>query len=274
MARLEAFFLDVARGRRFALLHQPARSSSARGAVLFIHPFAEEMNRSRRMAALQSRALANAGWVVLQMDLFGCGDSTATFDEATWDQWLEDVADAAAWLHRTSGHVPVLWGLRTGALLALQCASSIGRPADLVLWQPPASGLESLREFLRLKVVSRMMDPNSGGRVSIEQLHAQLAEGNPIDIAGYTLGPPLAFGLGAAECDLNSLPSRIACFEVTATAPAALSRGALDRIDGWRRRGHEVQARAIAGLPFWQTPEISECPALIENTVALLETWN
>jgi exosortase A-associated hydrolase 2 len=274
MARLEAFFLEFERGHRFALLHRPPRSLSARGAVLFVHPFAEEMNRSRRMAALQSRALARAGWLVLQMDLFGCGDSTATFDEATWAQWLDDVGDAAAWLQRTSGHVPVLWGLRAGALLALQCASSIARPTDLVLWEPPASGRELLREFLRLKVVSRMMNPSSGERVSIEHLLAQLAEGNAIDIAGYALSAPLAFGLDAATCDLNSLPGRIACIEISATASGALSRGALDRAEGWRKKGHEVQTRAIAGVPFWQTPEISECPALIENTIALLETWN
>jgi exosortase A-associated hydrolase 2 len=274
MAPLEAFFLDFERGQRFALLHRPPRWLSARGAVLFIHPFAEEMNRSRRMAALQSRALARAGWLVLQMDLFGCGDSTGSFDEATWEQWLDDVANAAAWLQRTSGHVPVLWGLRAGALLALQCASSSARRTDLVLWAPPASGRELLREFLRLKVVSRMMNPNSGERVSMEQLLAQLAQGKAIDIAGYSLSPPLAFGLDAATCDLNSLPSRIGCFDVSATVLSALSPGAHDRVEGWRKKGHEVHTRAIAAVPFWQTPEISECPALIENTIALLEAWN
>ena len=66
----------VGRGpqRRF-WLHHPARGGAVRARVLYLHPLAEEMNRSRRMAALQARALAAAGCEVLQPDLLGCGDS-------------------------------------------------------------------------------------------------------------------------------------------------------------------------------------------------------
>jgi len=35
------------------------------------------MNKSRRMAALQARVFAAMGFGVLQIDLFGCGDSRA-----------------------------------------------------------------------------------------------------------------------------------------------------------------------------------------------------
>ena len=58
-------------GRRFALHHRPA--GPPRGLVVYVHPFAEEMNKSRRMAALQSRALAEAGFAVLQLDLMEIG---------------------------------------------------------------------------------------------------------------------------------------------------------------------------------------------------------
>ena len=62
MALTEAFFLPFAHGGRFCILHQPGSGSSATlGAILFVHPFAEEMNKSRRMAALQARALLDAG---------------------------------------------------------------------------------------------------------------------------------------------------------------------------------------------------------------------
>ena len=71
------FFLRFTAGNRFCLLH--ATDRRAVGAVLYVHPLAEEMNKSRRMAALQARALAASGWVVLQVDLFGCGDSDGDF---------------------------------------------------------------------------------------------------------------------------------------------------------------------------------------------------
>jgi hypothetical protein len=47
---LEVFFLPVEPGQRFAIFH-PAATPKPRGAVLYAHPFAEEMNKSRRMAA-------------------------------------------------------------------------------------------------------------------------------------------------------------------------------------------------------------------------------
>ncbi len=74
----EAFFLPVANAQhsqRFCLFH-PAQGRASGAPLLYLHPFAEEMNKSRRMAALQSRALAEHGYAVLQIDLLGCGDSS------------------------------------------------------------------------------------------------------------------------------------------------------------------------------------------------------
>src|SRR5207249_8517309 len=108
---LEAFFLPAEIGSRFTLFHR-VRGSDARGGILYIHPFAEEMNKSRRMAALQARAFAAVGWDVLSVDLMGCGDSDGDFGDATLDAWLQDVDAAHRWL-ATRGSGPVwLWGLR------------------------------------------------------------------------------------------------------------------------------------------------------------------
>jgi len=79
-------------GQRFALLYTPEPATKQRGAVVYVHPFGEELNKSRRMAALQARAMASAGYSVLQIDLLGCGDSTGDFGDATWEAWLADCA--------------------------------------------------------------------------------------------------------------------------------------------------------------------------------------
>ena len=73
------FFFDADPGTRFSLYHAPNPQVPARGAILYVHPFAEEMNNSRRMAALQARAFSALGFAVLQIDLFGCGDSCGDF---------------------------------------------------------------------------------------------------------------------------------------------------------------------------------------------------
>src|SRR5690606_27532247 len=91
--RRRVFHLDTGRGKRFALLTSPAASAPI-GGLLFLHPFAEEMNKSRRMVALAARAFASAGWAVLQVDLAGCGDSEGDFADADWQTWLDDVSHA------------------------------------------------------------------------------------------------------------------------------------------------------------------------------------
>ena len=55
----DAFFLPVGDGARFCIHHAPA--GPARAAVLHVHAWTEEMNKSRRMSALAARALLPAG---------------------------------------------------------------------------------------------------------------------------------------------------------------------------------------------------------------------
>ena len=66
------------------------------------HPFAEEMNKSRRMVALQASALADAGYAVLQLDLDGCGDDSSGFADASWEGWCSDVVRACRWMGSNS----------------------------------------------------------------------------------------------------------------------------------------------------------------------------
>ncbi|MFN9745778.1 MAG: prolyl oligopeptidase family serine peptidase, partial [Betaproteobacteria bacterium] len=117
---MRPLFIKAADGSaRFGLHHVPA-SGQPRALVVYLHPFAEEMNKSRRMAALQSRALAQAGLAVLQMDLLGCGYSAGDLADASWQAWQDDVHLAARWLRARSdvdtGKV-ALWGGRYGGYL-------------------------------------------------------------------------------------------------------------------------------------------------------------
>ena len=74
-----------------------------RASILFLHPFAEEMHRSRHMVASQARALAGAGYRVMLLDLYGCGDAGGEFTDATWDIWQQDAAYAAESLAGSGG---------------------------------------------------------------------------------------------------------------------------------------------------------------------------
>lgn len=264
----EAFFLPVADGQRFCLMHRPAVGRPEIGAVLYIHPFAEEMNKSRRMAALQSRALAAAGYVVLQIDLHGCGDSSGDFGDATWAGWLDDIEQAAHWLRRQSQADFWLWGLRVGGLLACEAAQRFSHPCNLLLWQPVISGKQFLQQFLRLKIAGGLAANDNKGKM--DRLRQQLQQGEAVEVAGYMLSPALADGLLCTELNLPSSVARVEWLDISARADANISPATDARIKAWQATHRGARATPVNGPAFWQTAEIEECPALIETTVLVM----
>jgi exosortase A-associated hydrolase 2 len=228
------------------------------------------MNRCRRMAALQSRALAQQGWRVMQIDLFGCGDSAGEFGEATWQAWRDDVSRALRWLRERSGTAPILWGLRVGALLAAEAAKD-AETGGLVFWQPVLSGKQFLQQFLRLKAAGEMVQQSDRERTGTRALREQLGRGEAVEIAGYSVSPDLAVGLESAELDPPAGASRVLWLEVAASAE--ITPASRTRIERWQAAGHRVDARAVEGPQFWQTLNITEAPALVEATSASLAAW-
>ena len=279
-----AFFLraDAGRnGQRYCRFYS-AHGELPRGSVLYIHPFAEEMNKSRRMAALQSRALAQAGYTVMQIDLLGCGDSSGDFGEARWQDWVADVVQATQCLRmRSAAHAgfseqqPLwLWGLRAGCLLAAEAASQIAEPSNLLFWQPPASGAVLLQQFLRLKIAGEMSGNTSKNMMA--KLRAQLSDGSAVEVAGYSLGAALASGLDSARAmppSRASTPSaarRLELLEISSRPDAPLSPAGATVMSHFSAAGHAARSRVIVGPAFWQTSEIAQAPDLLAATVAAL----
>lgn len=269
-APADAFFLETADGPRFCLFHAP--SGPCRGALVYIHPFAEEMNRSRRMAALGARQLAAQGIGVLQLDLHGCGDSGGDFGDATWEGWLRDVAGARAWIEERLGCQAGLWGLRLGALLAVVHAQRASvAPQRLLLWQPVTAGSGYLNGFLRLRLAGELLagGSDSGGT---EALREALAAGESLEIAGYRLHPELAAGIDAADARALGLRCPIDWFEVMATSGRPLPPAVQRVADTWRLQGSRVEVRQVDGPQFWAAPETVDCPALLDATRVCFES--
>lgn len=261
----DVFFLPAAHGeQRLCLFHAPAGEPRSR--VIYLHPFAEEMNKSRRMAALACRALAEAGHAVLQIDLRGCGDSSADFGDASWADWQADVRLALDWLDARVPGAPLwLWSLRAGALLA---TADWGRPVNHLFWQPMASGKLALQQFLRLKLAAEMSGGGSKGLM--EALKAELAAGRPVKIAGYRLGSSLAAGLESSKLAPTGAPARVEWLELSTREDATLTPVSEQAIKAWQEAGWQVRARLVQGPGFWATSEIELAPALIAATVEAL----
>lgn len=265
---------DAGRGGQRLCLFHPARNTPARGAVLYLHPFAEEMNKARRMAALQSRALADAGFDVLQLDLLGCGDSSGDFGDASWDDWVADALQGARWLAQRSPAPLWLWGLRAGALLASDVARRGALDANFLFWQPALSGKLLLQQFLRLKAASRLTEGNA--RAVLDEARSDLAQGQAVHVGGYWLSSALAQGLEAATLMPPSPPPaagrRVVWFEVASRADATLAPASAAPIARWQQAGFEVHSAVVNGPPFWQATEIEDAPALVAQSVQALST--
>lgn len=266
--RIDPFFLEGANGALFCLYLAPAENTPRAG-VLYLHPFAEEMHKSRRMAALQARAMARAGYAVLQVDLTGCGDSAGDFGDATWEKWRADATSAHAWLAAQITGPITLWGLRLGASLAVDVAPSLARIHRLLLWQPVLNGEQFLTQFLRIKLASEMLGEGQA-QSGTKELRARLEAGEPIEVGGNMLSPGMARGLSALQLAALRPPCEVEWMEVGATASDGISPASSRVVDTWLTDNAIVRTQTVLGEPFWVTQEITECSAAIIATLRAL----
>ncbi len=249
--------------------------------MVYVHPFAEEMNKSRRMAARQARLLASSGYAVIQVDLPGCGDSEGSLSRCTWKGWTEEVVAATAWIAGRHGALPCgaaagpqvwLWGLRAGTLLATAAipgVRALGLQPNLLFWQPITAGRVHLQQFLRLKSASAMLTGQA--RSGVEQLREQLSGGQVIEVAGYSLGQSLSHGLEAATIAAPAgPPGRAEWFDIQAQPGQSLSPAMVTAAQAWSTAGWQTTLRRVQGPPFWQTAEIEDAPSLLTATALAL----
>jgi exosortase A-associated hydrolase 2 len=251
-------------GQRFCLFHRPAAEAVMRGAIVYLHPFAEEMNKSRRMAGLGARALAGGGWAVLQIDMYGCGDSSGEFDDAAWQDWVGDALRAHAWMSGRFGPRSWLWGMRAGALIAAQAAHLLSPSPDLLFWQPVLSGQQHLAHFLRYRSADKMLSAAQGAAQP-----PATGQGDAQEVAGYRLSPALALGLESAQLEIPVACGRVVWCEVSLGPEQDLLPASHRYIARCRERGSLIRERVVSGPPFWQTVETTQCEALLDATVEM-----
>lgn len=268
----EPVYLEGSKGRLFAMYSNPRATRDTGEDLIYLPPFAEEMNRSRALISRLARSLAECGIGVLVLDLFGTGDSEGEFADARWSIWLNDIDIAAEWIRRRGRRLRGLWGLRLGGLLAAQhMAMNPERVRYALLWQPVLDGKTFMTQFLRLRVAAAMGTP--GVRESVSGLRARLAFGEALEIAGYMIHPELVATLDSVRIDAYRFAkdARLDWIDVQEeeNAVASHSRGK-QLIDTWRGEGVTASISNVTGAPFWLIEEPVPAPALFNATRGLL----
>lgn len=248
-------YIQGGSGLIFILSRQPLQS---RCAVLVVPPFAEEMNKCRRMIAVLSHRLLANGVAVVMPDLFGTGDSGGDFSDGSWTGWQEDLRNVQAWCDRRGLDLSGLLAVRFGAALAVSAVTS-GRLRGFertVLWQPVFDGARLMTQFLRVRVASTLA--SGGQRESVADLRGRLAAGETIEVAGYGLAGRLASELDTVkppECWPTAF-GRTRWLEVIRDDVDPGPPPGLAMAEHLRHLGAEIEFKAFRGAPFWSSTEI------------------
>lgn len=266
-----AFFLEADEGKRYCIFHMPAPGTPCKGAIVHVPPFGEEMNKSRRAAAIQARSLASAGFAVLRMDLFGCGDSSGELRDATWERWKSDLLLAKAWVEQQTGATAMLWAVRLGALLAVDLLQAQHGIMRLILWQPVLNGSAYLTQLLRIQIASGLLGKEDQG-AGVSTLKQQLLTGALVEIAGYDITPGLAQALERLDARKLSMPPlRIDWLEVAPSQSAQLAPARAVIAKQWQASGATVNIHLVESAAFWSSQQILEVPALVDATCRAIE---
>lgn len=269
MAGITPRFLTGSRGRILAVLRTPRASSGS--SVLMVAPFAEEMNKTRRLFADATQALAAHGLATVLPDLYGTGDSDGEFRDADWAGWQDDLLRTAAWAGEEGWPVRALLCVRLGCILGAQLAAgSLTGLQRTAFWQPVIEGERHLVQFLRLRVAAGMMDAQRAE--TVQQLRERLRGGETLEVSGYELGSRLAGELATLRLAEHLVPrlGAVRWLEVARSVQDSLPEASERLISQARASGLSITGEQVTGEPFWSSTEIVRNAALVERTAEFL----
>jgi len=266
---LQPAFVAGSAGRLFVSCFAPAHGTDTW--LLFVPPFAEEMNKSRRMLARLGYALAAEGIGLCLPDLYGSGDSEGDFGDARMAIWQRDLLDVSQWLQTEhSCSRLLLGGLRYGALLAMSSRAALPDVAACLLWQPISKGQQQLTQFLRLRQAAAIM--GGGAKETLKDLQQQLDQGQPLEVAGYLLPAELAAAMAAQNLAELAPPAGLPVrwLELSRDPERPVLPASRQVIDAWQGQGSQVVMAGVPGDPFWSTQELVDAPELVTASVRCL----
>lgn len=243
----------------YGMLYSPEAES--RGAILVVHPFAEEKKSSQRILVNICKSLVREGFHVLMFDLGGCGDSEGDMARATVTGWVNDIAGASDFLRKRSGHADIsIVGLRLGAYLAAVYSGRDNCLYKMVLIEPVWAAAAYFRKAIRDKQIKELF---TGGSVASKRndLLDTLSEGGTVDFNGYPIS-------GVLYSEMNEYDTRepmegllASGLDVSVISVSQNSRGGKD--DNRLERYPNVTNDLIVMDPFWTQIEEPDHKSLI-----------
>lgn len=192
--------------------------------VLLVGPFGADRHYSYIPWVAWARFLAAHNLEAVRYDYRGAGESTGTFSEFTFADWIDDVRRLAAWLGAQSPSLPlVIHGLEMGAVLAA-AGFHQGFGDALLLWSPPASANASLKTTLLRTVAQENLFKEAGQRKPFAEYLRPFENGEGIEVDGYLWSARLWKDSGALVLPDTSADPRVRSVKLDSRA-APLVKG-------------------------------------------------
>jgi hypothetical protein len=142
----------------------------------------------------------------------------------------------------------------------------------IILWHPPSTGAEALRQFLRLSFVQETSDRIS--RLTTDDLRKRLAAGRCVEVVGWELSPDIAFALERLETSslLSQVSSAIYCVEFLQATKLTVVSSRLGIIQACKDNGVAIDFRQLPVRPFWadRAEMTDDCHILIDLMDSIL----
>ena len=241
----------------FGTLYVPQRMRSRSAAVLLCNPFGEEAVAAHRIYRVLATQLERLGYSTLRFDYSCTGDSMGESADASVENWLTDIEQAAEELRIESGaRRLVAVGLRLGGTMAALATSRRRlRLRHLIMWDPVIDGAAYLQELAAMH--RNYMRDSMGPLRSADNLQLH-AGGAPTEALGTPIGPSLAVDLGAINLTSEALRAEQVSIISTHDTPA---------LANWR---HQLgESPAAKWIPLTASAEWNAASALNANVVPM-----
>ncbi len=240
-------------------------------AVIFVPPFAEEMNRSKRMYVLCARLLADSGIHAICFDYSGTGDSSGEWGEFSYSDWVGDLNDVYQYYSKAGKSISFV-ALRFGALVLTDAIADYDlNAARCVFWDPIENGEMLTRQLIRMKIAAAMADTSK--KLTTQEIKDSIKNNGHLESGGYHISESLLDSINSKKIT-NSMASLLARTHIDWMTLGRYK----DAENKWLANSFTASELDVSDLQdkltmhpvndvkFWMQQEVTISPALLRAT--------
>ncbi|MDW3095259.1 MAG: hypothetical protein R8G33_06290 [Gammaproteobacteria bacterium] len=233
-------------------------------------PFAEEMNRSKRMYVLCARLLADAGIHSICFDFAGTGDSSGEWGEFNYDAWKNNLLDIYKLSEKFASKISLVC-LRDSALISLNLIEQSDIQINkCVLWDPVDNGEALVRQLIRMKIAAAMAGDLK--KITTKEVLEEIEGSGFLEVGGYHISSELLNTIKSKNIndyiqavlsltDLHWMTTGKSINGTKTQLPICLSKSKLDE-----HLLAKLSLHAVNDVKFWMQQEVTISPILLRET--------